>query len=192
MTETQHQVAAPSPPEVPAISREPNEDELKLIGLDQPLGLINRILPQLGLKLLDTKRATTGNNTSTFILTCTSAPITIGKSEEIKLAGTSSVPVLGEGESIRVVFSTSKVQVDMDAVVMVQNRVAAMQLAREGLKGRGVEKRLVPRVYGWSDGKGVEGGQTWCLMEYLTGESCGTSSHCLWSSDMNCDQGVLS
>jgi len=151
--------------EVLHISREPDSEELKLLGADTENGLIHRILSQLGLSLKDTKRATTGNNTTTYILTCHPRPQAPKQHIEMKYAGTDPIPI-GGGE-VKIVFSTSKIQEDMNAVLMVENRVAAMRLARDG------GMRNVPRVYGWSDGKG-EGeiqGQTWCLMEYMRGTS---------------------
>jgi hypothetical protein len=149
------------------IAREPGSEELSLLGADASTGLINRILPHLGLFLQDTKRATTGNNTTTFILTCTSlsqSPATL-PDVDIKRSGTDALPKLAEGDVIKIVFSTSKVVVDMNAVLMVENRVAAMKLARDG------GCSLVPRVWAWSDGKTDATGQTWCLMEYMEGIS---------------------
>lgn len=154
--------------------RPPTKAELEELELEQndgQPGLIHAVLGKLGLELVEPLRTKTGNNTTSFVLTCrarASGPVSDADVCFFE-AGTDPIPAVGPGAEIKLVFSTSIVVPDMDHTLLVANRVAAMKLARDS--GERLA-RLVPKVYGWSDGRtGTIGhGRTWCLMEFLPGE----------------------
>lgn len=149
-------------------------DQLEFEGKDGTPGLVHAVLGRLGLELVEPLRTKTGNNTTSFVLTCrrrSSGPVTDADVCFFE-AGTDPVPPVYADSEIKVVFSTSVVVPDMDHKLLVANRVAAMKLARDS---GDMLARLVPKVYGWSDGRSgaIGNGRTWCLMEFLPGKHPG-------------------
>ena len=155
-------------------TREPTNEELELLGLSksQDHAFIDDILQQLGRRLVSARRTTEGNNTTTFILSTKVSTKEGGTQTErpaFYVAGTEAIPSVDGEAELKMVFSTSLLQEDMDQKLLVANRVAAMQLVRQHGSYAG---SLTPAVYAWSDGNHshVRPDQTWCLMEFKEGQ----------------------